>query len=432
MRVIQFAVLWTVWSLTTASFADAVLDEANSSGPPPETGAAVPKTPEAEASQDENLMKELEAAAGDDKASLDALKGTDAAHKEAVQKEDPTTDMPKVVQGVVGNEANPSLSIILDTAFSYFTENNRFRQGGHAPTANGPAIQGAELAGSASIDPYFRVDMAFGLYHLHIEEIYATTTALPWNLQIRAGQFKSNVGRHNPTHLHSWHFVQHPLANEFMFGAEGLALPGVELSVLFPLPWYVELIGALQMGSAGAFRTGSTSFKDFIYPIRLVQFFDLNTVLGPSQSGADVGNRSYAYGADLMLKWRPIGQGHDGYRFVAWVTEGWFRQMEVPDDLWQDAGGYSDLIFGIAKRWETALRAELWRRISGANENAEVRRTPFGVNAVRGAADVSFMPSHFSRIRLQYYYERISGYDDNHAVMLQLEVSAGAHGAHKY
>ena len=104
----------------------------------------------------------------------------------------------------------------------------------------------------------------------------------------------------------------------------------------------------------------------------------------------------------------------------------------MPDDLWRDFGGYSDLIFGVAKRWEVSLRGELWRRISGADENDEVRRTPFGTDATRGIAAVSFMPSHFSRVRLQYLFERLDGYEDNQAVMLQLEVSAGAHGAHKY
>ena len=88
--------------------------------------------------------------------------------------------------------------------------------------------------------------MAFGMWHLHMEEIYLTTTSLPLNLQLRAGKFKSDIGRHNPTHLHQWKFVLHPLANQFLFGSEGLSLPGAELSVLLPLPWYVEIKGALQ------------------------------------------------------------------------------------------------------------------------------------------------------------------------------------------
>ena len=176
--------------------------------------------------------------------------------------------------------------------------------------------------------------------------------------------------------------------------------------------------------------------------MRLVQFFDLhddwgmqlglNAVFGTSQSAPERNNRIYAYGGDLLLKWRPIGQGRFGYTYIAWITEGWFRQMEVAQDLWEDIGGYSDLIFSISKEWEIALRGELWRRLSGDDINNFIDRKRFGVDALRANASFSFLPSHFSRVRLQYAYEHIDTFDDNHIVLLQLEVSAGAHGAHKY
>ncbi len=396
-------------------------------------------------SSGESLVKELEAAAAADETVIDDARGSDTRYREEVREEDPFRDLSYGAQEVTGNEANPAFSIILDTAFAFFSEDDRFRQGGHAPSITGPNIQGAELAASASVDPFFRVDLAFGLYHLHIEEVYATTSALPWNLQLRAGQFKSDIGRHNPTHLHQWHFVTHPLANGFLFGAEGLTLPGVELSVLLPLPWYMEVIGALQVGEAGSFRTDfstNPSFADFIYPLRLVQFFDpaddwglqmgLSSVLGTSQSSPETGNRTYTYGADLLLRWRPIGQGRDGYRSISWIVEGWFRDMEVAGDLWRDLGGYTDVIFTVDKQWAMALRGELWRRLAGEMESEVINRARFGLNSARGTVSVSFSPSHFSRIRLQYSYERIETFEDNQAVMLQLEVSAGAHGAHQY
>ncbi len=396
---------------------------------------------------DDALLQELEKAASEDADEISKTKGADASRADDQEREDPLNQLPQGAQEVIGNEANPSISIILDFAGAFFARENRIHQGGHAPTTNGPTIQGAELAASASVDPFFRVDMAFGMYHLHMEEIYLTTTSLPLNLQIRAGKFKSNVGRHNPTHLHTWHFVLHPLPNEFMFGAEGLSPPGCELSVLFPLPWYVELVGALQMGENGSFRTkplsqGDPGFADFIYPIRLVQFFDLhddlalqlglNSVFGTSPSAPEESNRTFAYGADLFFKWRPIGWGDTGYTYIAWATEGWFRQMEVAEDLWMDAGGYSDLIFGLTKEWEIAVRGEYWRRLAGDDENDAIDRANYGLDTIRGSGSFSFMPSHFSRVRLQYTFEHIQGFDDNHITLLQLEVSAGAHGAHKY
>ncbi|MDJ0766379.1 MAG: hypothetical protein QNJ97_25620 [Myxococcota bacterium] len=372
----------------------------------------------------------------------------EAARRADQEQEDPINLLPQGAREVIGNEANPAISIILDVAGAFFSQEDRMHQGGHAPNTNGPAIQGAELAASAAIDPFFRINAAFGLYHLHLEEIFLTTTALPLNLQVRAGKFKSNIGRHNPTHLHMWHFVLHPLPNEYLFGAEGMALPGAEISVLLPLPWYVEAIGTLQLGEAGSFRTkpasqGDPGFDDFIYPLRLVQFFDpcddlalqfgLNAVFGTSPSGPEVGNRTYAYGADIFYKWRPIGWGDTGYTYIAWTAEGWYRQVEVSLDLWKDAGGYSDLIFGLTKEWEIALRGEYWRRIAGDTDNPAIQRDNYGRNSIRASSAVSFMPTHFSRVRFQYTFEHVKGFsNDTHIALIQLEVSAGAHGAHRY
>jgi hypothetical protein len=385
---------------------------------------------------------ELEAAAAADAA---ARAGDGAAAEGDVESEDPLAIL--FGKEIVGNESNPSLSFILDMGGAYFSEKDRIHLGGHAPTTNGPAVTGAELAASANIDPYFKFDMTFCFAHLHLEEIYFTTLALPGNLQVRGGLFLTRVGRQNNTHPHSWHFSLHSLPNQFLFGAEGLGAPGIEASWLAPLPWYVEVSGALQAGAGGAFKTkdlteGDPSFADFIYPMRLAQFFDLaddwalqiagNAVLAPSAVGPEVGNRANAYGGDLLLRWRPIGRGDTGYRSISLLVEGWYREMEVPADVWRDAGGYADLIFGIAKRWEAALRGELWRRLGGDAPSAENGRAKLGVDVERGSAAVSFLPSHFSRLRLQYTVESVEGYELNHIALLQVEVSAGAHGAHAY
>ncbi|MBM4352459.1 MAG: hypothetical protein FJ109_01475 [Deltaproteobacteria bacterium] len=348
---------------------------------------------------------------------------------------------------VFGNETNPSISLILDFVGTYFSEADRVHMGGHAPTSTGLALTGGELAASANVDPYFRFDMALCFAHMHLEEMVLTTLSLPWNFQVRAGQFLSRLGRNNATHPHSWHFVLHPLPNQYLFGAEGLGAPGVEVSWLAPLPWYAELTAAVQHGEGGAFRTlplssGDPSLQDMLYPLRLTSFFDLsddwalqvagNALLGPSAIGPDVGNRSYAYGGDFFLKWRPIGWGETGYTFVSLLVEGWLRQMEVPADVWTDAGGYCDLVVGLAKRWETALRGELWRRIDGADPDEENGRDKFGLDTERGSIALSFLPSHFSRLRLQYTLERVEGFELNHIGLVQVEVSAGAHGAHAY
>jgi hypothetical protein len=46
---------------------------------------------------------------------------------------------------------------------------------------------------------------------------------------------------------------------------------------------------------------------------------------------------------------------------------------------------------------------------------------------------VTFYPSEFSKVRLQYNYDKPSDFDSaQHVAILQLEFVVGAHGAHKF
>ncbi|MCZ7584146.1 MAG: hypothetical protein M5R36_12840 [Deltaproteobacteria bacterium] len=118
--------------------------------------------------------------------------------------------------------------------------------------------------------------------------------------------------------------------------------------------------------------------------------------------------------------------------------EGWLRQMEVPRDVWEDGTGYAELDLGLAKRWSTAGRFDVFRRLSGDEPGAVNRRTDYGIDSHRYNASVSFAPSHFSRLRLNYSLHQITeetvkdNFEDNHMVAFQLEVAVGKHGAHPY
>jgi hypothetical protein len=351
--------------------------------------------------------------------------------------------------GFFDNSSNPALSIIMDMGAFWYSagEEGRRHHGGHVANHVGPYIQGVELAATTNVDPFFKFEMEFSLVHLHFEQVLVQTTSLPWNLQLRAGQFRTSFGRQNVNCLHQWSFVDHTLALDYLFGPEGLSLPGAELSVLLPLPWYVELVAAVQSGlSRSQWAARLRGLEDLVYTPRLVSFFDLSDDLAlqiglngsfarsplPDPMSHDSANRSWILGADVYLKWRPIGSGATGFFFLAWTTEAYLRDLEVPGDLWRDAGGYSQVEVGIARGWQTAARFEMWRRVSGHEPDAQNRRALVGPNSVRGEVSLSYAPSHFSRLRLQYGVEDIESYELNHMVALQLEVSAGAHGAHEY
>jgi len=123
---------------------------------------------------------DLAAAIEADAATPAPAAGTATARQEVVAAEDPMNlVLPQVGSTrVLGNEQNPQLSVILDAAGAWFSDEDRFRNGGHDPVRNGPALQGVELAVAAPIDPYFRFDMNFCFVHLHLEEAYLTTTSL--------------------------------------------------------------------------------------------------------------------------------------------------------------------------------------------------------------------------------------------------------------
>src|SRR5687768_5338917 len=125
--------------------------------------------------------------------------------------------------------------------------------GGHDPNQRGFTVQNLETVFEGKVDPYFRgqanVVLAIdpgGETIIEAEEAYLETMALPWNLQLKAGQYFTEFGRLNPTHPHSWAFVDQPLVNNRFFGADGLRNPGARLSWLVPTPFYSELLFGVQ------------------------------------------------------------------------------------------------------------------------------------------------------------------------------------------
>ncbi|MGM0557110.1 MAG: zinc-regulated TonB-dependent outer membrane receptor [Myxococcota bacterium] len=352
---------------------------------------------------------------------------------------------------------NPEISLILDTTAAWFSSDNPDLRGGHDPSNIGFNLQGLELAVGAAVDPYFRFDSSilFSLFGVEIEEAYITTLSLPWKLQVRAGQFKTKVGRLNPTHVHSWKFVTQPLVNAKFFGGESLRGLGLEVSRLLPTPWFSEVLVSAQNVAGDA--TGRSfipapdaieSPLDLTLNTRLEQFFEFSSntslmwglgwVVGRNKSGR--GNVSEIYETDLFLKWRDATRG--GRQEVGWQTEVMLRRRQVPLDVLQDWGGYTHVYYSPSKYWEFGTRYEYVAGIaiddSGETAAGDPLDPAWTEPRQRGAINASWMPSHFSRLRLEYQldylpYRDAAGVDSLvHQTFLQLEVVAGAHGTHDY
>jgi hypothetical protein len=347
---------------------------------------------------------------------------------------------------------NPDLSFIADFALAALSDEDRQLQtGAHDPRANGFNLQQLELSVGAAVDPYFRFDanIVYGQFGVEIEEAYGTTLDLPHGLQARAGQFLTRFGRINGSHPHTWFFADQPLAIGRLFGAEGNRGLGAELSWLSPLPWYVELIASSTMAAGeatarsfyGPNDQGVHGPADLQHTLVVEQFFPLgddwslawglSSAFGPNGTGRD--NRTEIYGTDLYLKWRPITR--QSVQIASLHSEWFVRRRQVPAAVLQDVSGFTQLFWRFALRWAVAARhdygspsydGDLERRTDALDPDWRSHRHRF-------AANVTFWPSEFSRLRLQPSVD-LPLWEEKpiYAVFLALELVTGAHGSHRF
>lgn len=366
------------------------------------------------------------------------------------------------------------INISFDALFDFGTSTSpnveELERGDHDPKQRGLTLPNEEIFLEGAADPYFKgaADIVYKLdkdneTEIELEEAYLTSLSLPLNLQFKAGQYFTEFGRLNPQHPHQWDFVDQPLVNNRMFGPDGLRSPGARISWLMPTPFYSEIFFAVldsQGETAWSFRNkeedavygrtdivrGVRSFGDMLFVPRWASSFDLTdsqTVLlgasaafGPNSTGMDTSTQ--IYGLDLFWKWKPPTQS-GGWPFITWQTEGMYRRFEagkvsedsLPRENLDDWGAYSQVIWGFKRRWTAGLRGEFVTGESGdflsLSDSDDV--TP---DRLRFSPTLTFYPSEFSKLRLQYNYDEIQGADSEHSVFLQLEFSIGAHPAHKF
>jgi hypothetical protein len=387
------------------------------------------------------------APAGVSEADVQALMGglgADAAAAKPTPQASAATPAAGAGGGGGAASALPDIALILDVAGAWFSDDAPLQSGGHDPNHTGFTLQQLEMSLGSNVDPFLRLDanIVFAQFGVEVEEAYATSLALPANLQLRAGQFLTRFGRLNNTHPHAWTFADQPLVNGKFFGSEGNRGMGVELSWLTPLPWYVEIVGSgteavgecCARSFYGAEDLGVDGLGDLLYTAALKQFFPFTDALslmwglsaqfGPNASGN--GNRSEIYGTDLYLRWRPVDSPNR--LAISWQTELMHRRRQVPHDRLTDEGGYTQLAVLWTPEWETALRAERVTGVAGDPLDPEVDSPQDKYSAA-----LTFHPSHFSRLRLQGSLgEPGDGRDPIWGALLSLELVAGTHGAHDF
>src|SRR5437773_8963424 len=124
---------------------------------------------------------------------------------------------------------NISLDGLFALAYSSAADLHNIEVGAHDPQQRGFNARNTELAFDGAVDPYFEgfANIVFKLDNdnetqVEVEEAFMQTTNLPFNLQLKGGQFFAACGRLNPTHPHTWDCGDAPLVNGLFLGPDGL------------------------------------------------------------------------------------------------------------------------------------------------------------------------------------------------------------------
>ena len=368
---------------------------------------------------------------------------------------------------------NISLDGLFALAYSSAADLHDIEVGDHDPQQRGFNARNTELAFDGAVDPYFEgfANIVFLLDNdnqteVELEEAFLQTTSLPYNLQLKAGQFFGDFGRLNPTHPHTWDFADTPLVNGLFLGPDGLRGVGAQASWTLPVPWYSQLIFASQNGRGetgfsfrnpgdnGVFFDRITTdreargLQDFVWIPRFENSFNLSdtqTVLtgvsgafGSNETGAN--SRTQIYGADLLYKWKS-SHAEGGFPFVKWQTEIMYRRFQAghgADDsfpvaeTFHDWGLYSQVLWGFKKGLVAGIRGDYVHMQDSMFTDDLDRQSRW-----RLSANVTWYPTEFSKIRLQYNQDFLQenfflSAREVESIFLQWEFILGSHGAHKF
>jgi len=334
---------------------------------------------------------------------------------------------PEPVIDVVQNQAapgagkvfNPDIAVI-GNFIGKMGERNEFEERSSA------SLEESEISFQAFVDPYAQAKffVAVGPEGAEVEEGFINFIALPHDLTAKVGKLKANFGKINTMHAHVRPWIDTPLVLTNFFGGEGLADSGVSVSKIFPNRFnvFLEATGEVYSGNAeGVFE--SQNLNDLFYLGHLKAFHDLsessNLEVGTSfaRGTAETGDSSEFGGLDLTYRYKPLQRGL--YRSFISRTELIANRRSGSDD--HAFGFYTAADYQFAQRWYAGLRFD---RADHADDPALTDRG--------ASVTLTFWPSEFSQLRAQGRRIRYGNGPTVNELLMQVQFSIGAHGAHSF
>lgn len=321
---------------------------------------------------------------------------------------------------------NPDIGVIGDFQGSYISKGSRNFD---------MYLNETEISLQATVDPYIRGDFFLtfgrdpvtGKYGAAVEEGYLTTLSLPAKLQLKAGKFREDVGRINPTHPHALPFIDLPNAYVNLFGEEGLNDEGVSLSWLVPnKAFYQELTAQVTSGFSESPAFARSQGNHFVYLGHLKNFFTLtdNATLELGITGIsgpnDSARTTNILAGDLTYKYKPVQL--NTYHSLTWQSEFYYSNNNQTENNSVNAVGlYSYLEYQLAKRTFLTGRYDYGEKPYNTSIKEQAYSLTYGWYA-----------TEFSKIEVE-----AKTTDDNissrfYQAWLRWIFVIGAHGAHQY
>jgi len=377
------------------------------------------------------------------------------------------------------NTFNPAISVVLDGRYGDFKNNPEdyelpgFSLGNEAGLGEqGFAIGHTEVTASANVDDKFFGQVSAAIHEhegeteVDLEEAYIQTLGLDNGLSVKAGRFLSAIGYLNQQHEHVWDFADAPLIYRGLFGNQ-LRDDGVQISFLAPTENFLEVGAEMLKGSrfpAGGEHSGIGAWSMFANiggDIGLEHSWQA----GVSHWRSDVEERSgeaHSHGHEateipsfsgdskinsvyLVYKWAPQGNYKNKnlklqFEYFDRREDGDIQMLE--DDIaieetsydGHQKGWYAQAIYQFMPSWRAGLRYDwLDSNSKGSDKDilAEAGLDNEGIKPKRYSAMIEWLPSEFSRVRLQFNRDK-SYQDADNQIFLQYTHSFGSHAAHKF
>jgi len=342
---------------------------------------------------------------------------------------------------------NPDISMIGD--FIATTGRNRVVS---APVME---MHESELGVQAIIDPYARGDffLSFGEEGVNLEEGYITFTALPGGVVARAGKMRSAFGKVNTLHNHVLPWIDRPVVSGNLVGGEdGIDDAGASVTRILPAPkgLFLEGTGQLFRGdSSDVFKNSQRSDVSVVGHLRgygdISESTNLDLGVSYARGHNDFGSSfiTSLYGIDATLRYKPLRRAI----YKSFVGRGefiWSQRQQptappclagtcplgVAPNFQRAFGFYTSADYQFARRWFVGGRIDRSARARDA------RITDNGASMV-----LTYWPSEFAQVRGQYRFTRygapistlsLPGKEDANELLMQIQFSLGAHGAHPF